>query len=171
MSLRYCAHNAASKNLLKSKTWTCIVVPPYPLCGFKSAQESSPASTVPTYSPPSLMLDPPLRMPVILLDVWMFCRCCTYKSIRGSKPAITTPLAGIGSNCSTSVLATCLLLFAPRACSSRFSSLQACWEWEPRLHSAHTLSCGPEHIACPLGCLCLKLSALLESVCWSCTQK
>lgn len=25
----------------------------------------------------------PMRMPVILLDVWMFCRCCTYKSIRG----------------------------------------------------------------------------------------
>ena len=31
-----------------------------------------------------------------------------------------------------------------------------------------TLSCDPEHTACPLGCLCTaKLSPVLESVCWS----
>lgn len=129
MSLRYCAHNAASKIYWSPRLEPAIVVPHTHCVASKNQPRIQPCLHMPTYKPTSADAGPsPMRMPVTLPDVWMFW-VLHLQIHQGVKPAITTPLAGIGlefSSTSTFWQPACSY-FAPRACSSRFSSLQACW--------------------------------------------
>ena len=98
-----------AKIYLSPRLEPAIVVPHTHCVGSKNEPRIQPyLHMCPPTKPTSADAGPsPMRVPVILLDVWMFCRCCTHKAIRGDKPAIITRLAGV---------------------DSEFSSTSTCWQ-------------------------------------------